>query len=138
MRQGAKVTITETADIEVVCPGMLDVLSVGKGDLKITVGCDDPEEKERGRVLIEELLRKGYTIFVETDEGLARVTEFNPNRFTYIINELAGRTDDEETTAPPAAVTQTKKAPGRRVKVVKKEIPVAGSKATAIGKTAGG
>src|SRR5450759_1215555 len=69
---------------EVFCPGILDVLSIGKGDLRLTVGGDDPEDTDKARKLIEEMLRKGYSIFVETDQGTKRVKRFNPKRMTYI------------------------------------------------------
>lgn len=114
-----------TAQIEVVCPGMLEVLSVGKGDVKLTVGGDDPAEIAKAKRIIEEMLAKGYGIFIETDEGLTRVKRFNPKRMTYVISELA----DEPAGAAPAKR-------GRRVK--DKEVAVAGSRATAIGRTAGG
>lgn len=105
-----------TADIEVVLPGMLEVLSVGKGDIKLTVGGDDPAEIAKAKEVIAEMLRKGYGIFVEEDDGtLKRVKRFNPKRMTYVISELA-----------PAG------------NVVEKNVPLAGSRAKAIGRTAGG
>jgi hypothetical protein len=109
--------MSDVAEIEVVCPGMLDVLSVGKGDIRLTVS-GTPEEIEKGRRIIEEMLAKGYSIFVEGETGLKRVKKFNPARMTYVISELA--------------------PPGSEQKVVEKEVPVAGSKAKAIGRTAGG
>jgi hypothetical protein len=83
--------MVETAEVEVVCPGMLEVLSVGKGDIKLTVGGDDPEEVDKGRKVIEEMLRKGYGIFVETDRGLTRVKKFNPKR----MRPRCGPPDDQ-------------------------------------------
>lgn len=124
-RQRGRKREAETAQIEVVCPGMLEVLSVGKGDVKLTVGGDDPNEIAKAKRIIEEMLAKGYGIFVETDKGLTRVKRFNPKRMSYVISELA----DEPAGAAPAKG-------GRRVK--DKEVAVAGSRATAIGRTAGG
>ena len=119
-----------TAHIEVVCPGMLEVLSVGKGDIKLTIG--SPEEVDDARKMIEEMLRKGYGIFVETDDGLARVKEFNPKRMTYIITEVVE--DADEVSEPDAAAAPAPK----KARTRKREIPVAGSSAKAIGRTAGG
>lgn len=121
-------TSKDTAQIEVVCPGMLEVLSVGKGDIKLTVGGDDPAEIEKARSIINEMLAKGYGIFVETDDGLTRVKRFNAKRMTYVISEIV----DE----PAAADKLPAKKRGR--KVADKEVPVGGSRATAIGRTAGG
>ncbi|QOR55402.1 MAG: hypothetical protein SHS37scaffold145_53 [Phage 71_18] len=119
------------AHIEVICPGMLEVLSVGKGDIKLTLD-GGPGEVENARRLIEEMLRKGYGIFVETDAGLARVKEFNPRRMTYIISEFV---DEPEPAADVAGDPPARTAP-RRTR--KREVPVAGSSAKAIGRTAGG
>lgn len=120
---------TEIAEVEVVCPGMLEVLSVGKGDIKLTVGGDDPDEIAKGKAIIEEMLLRGYSIYVETPKGLRRVKKFNPKQMTYVISEI----EDEQ----PA--TQTEGRHGKSTgKVVETEVPVAGSKAKAIGRTAGG
>lgn len=124
---------TETAELEIVCPGMLagvlDVLSIGKGDLRLVVGGDAPEEIEKARRIIEQMLKAGYAIFVETDAGPKRVKKFNAHRMTYLVSEIP-----EETEPEPAA-----KPRGRpKKKAVETDVPVAGSKATAVGRTAGG
>lgn len=116
MRPGA-------AEIEVVCPGMLEVLSVGKGDIKLSINPDNPKDVEGARAMIEEMLAKGYGIFVELPSGrLSRVKKFNPKKMEYIISEVVEQPD-----AKPA---------GKRTR--DRHIPVAGSKAKAIGRTAGG
>jgi hypothetical protein len=128
-----------TMELEVICPGMLEVLSIGKGDLKISIGCDNEEDIEKGRRLIEEMLTKGYSIFVETDEGPVRVARFNPNRMTYIIKEIVEEPAEEQASAAPDQSTEAaQKKPRRARRTVEKEVPVRGSKATAVGKTAGG
>lgn len=132
--------MSTTTDIEVICPGMLEVLSVGKGDLKLTVSGTE-EEIEKGRRVIEEMLRKGYTIFVETDDGPTRVQAFNPKRMTYTIADVPDENALPAGPTPPPALAAgppNKAAAKLRKKVGKKEVPVAGSKATAVGKTAGG
>jgi hypothetical protein len=112
------------AEIEVICPGMLEVLSVGKGDIKISLDNKNPADVANARKLIEEMMSKGYGIFVETDTGLSRVKKFNPKRMTYVITEFVEP-------AEPAVGR-----PGRRTR--DRDVPVAGSKAKAIGRTAGG
>lgn len=112
-----------TANIEVVCPGMLEILSVGKGDIKLTVGGNDPAEIDKARRIIEEMLRKGYGIFVEGKDGkLSRVKRFSPKRMEYVISEVI---DEPE-----------KARAGKRT--YERRVPVAGSRAKAIGRTAGG
>lgn len=119
-------TTTDTT-FETFCPGMLEVLSIGKGDLKLTLGGDDPEDVETARKLIAEMLVKGYSIFVETDNGPVKVTQFNPKRMTYTIVE-----------GPVTATPPGKPKRAAKKKAATKEVPVAGSKATAVGRTAGG
>jgi hypothetical protein len=111
-----------TADIEVVCPGMLEILSVGKGDIKLTIDGSNEGEVNDARTIIEEMLAKGYGIFVETDKGLTRVKKFNPKRMTYVISEVVENAEE--------------KPLGKRTR--EKHVPVAGTKAKAIGRTAGG
>lgn len=128
---------TTEAHIEVVCPGMLEVLSVGKGDLKLTLGGEDPNDVANARRIIEEMLRKGYSIYVETDKGPSRVKKFNPKRMTYIITELTE--EAEELAAAPTPPTSTNRPAGRPKKsTTEREVPVAGSRATSVGRTAGG
>ena len=142
-----------------VCPGMLEVLCVGKGDLKLTWGTD-PDDEAKARATIEEMLRKGYAIFVETDVGPARVQRFSPERMTYVIVEVAEGHElpsgpvvpelqapvvdaevVEESVAEATGVGPPEPAtpkPKRGRKTKENEVPLAGSRATAVGRTAGG
>ena len=114
---------TGVADIEVVCPGMLEVLSVGKGDINLSIDPSKPEDVDNARKMIEEMLRKGYGIFLEDSIGrLRRVKKFNPKRMEYVISEVVEYAEE--------------KPRGKRTR--DKAVPVAGSKAKAIGRTAGG
>ena len=111
--------MNEETTFDVFCPGVLEVLSIGKGDLRLVLSEDNPDDIERARDLIEEMLRKGYSIFVETARGQRRVKRFNPKHMTYVI------VDAPDATPPPARDATT-------------EVPVAGTRATAVGRTAGG
>lgn len=111
-----------TGEIEVVCPGMLEVLSVGKGDIKLSIDPANPKDVEGARSMIEEMLAKGYGIFWEDARGaLRRVKRFDPKKMEYIVSEVI-----QPPPAPPAKRTRERR------------VPVAGSKAKAIGRTAGG
>lgn len=124
------------AEFGVFCPGVLDVLSIGHGDVKLTLDTGDPEDVERARQLIEEMLRKGYSIFVDTDDGPTKVQSFNPKRMSYSIVDTTANAlpAPPETKALGPGPQPAKPKRGRP----KKEIPVAGSRATAVGRTAGG
>jgi hypothetical protein len=130
---------TADAEFSVFCPGVLEVLSIGKGDLKLSVGGDNPEDIEKARALINEMLQKGYAIFVETDDGPERVRQFNPHRMTYLIDLPDAALDSGP--APPLALPAGKAKPVKKAakrKPRRREVPVAGSRATAVGRTAGG
>jgi len=109
---------------------MLEVLSVGKGDLKIAVG-DSNKDRADAQRLIEEMLRKGYTLFVETDDGPLKVTRFLPDAMAYVVVD----TPDVTPAAEPQPGTPE---PGPKRQRKPRTVPVAGSRATAIGRTAGG
>lgn len=118
------------AEFDVFCQGSLEVLSIGKGDLKIVIS--GPEDVDNARRIIEEMLRKGYSIYVDTDRGPTRVKRFNPKRFTYTIVEVPE--------GPAAAVAPSRPQRGRKAtsRASEREVGVAGSRATAVGRTAGG
>lgn len=129
------------AEFTVALQGSLDVLSIGKGDLRITIG-GDADDTEKARKLITEMLEKGYAIFVETDDGLTRVKRFMPKRMTYVISDF-GPTGGPELDPPPNVAedgpwesTEPKPAKGRRKRT--REVDVAGSRSVAVGRTAGG
>lgn len=109
------------AEFGVFCVGMLEVLSIGKGDLKIKI--ETAADVEKAKETIDEMLRKGYSIYVDTDDGPVRVKAFDPDKMEYTI------VDTGSVTKAPAK--RAKRAPMRRV-------PVAGSRATAVGRTSGG
>lgn len=101
--------------------GLLEVLSVGDGDVKITIDVRDPESEKKAGTMIEDMLYRGYAIYLETakldKEGrpvLRRLKRFDPKRLEYTLQSIPG---DE---APP------------------KPVSVGKVRATAIGRTAGG
>lgn len=118
------------AEFTVALQGSLEVLSIGKGDLRITIG-GDADDTEKARKLITEMLEKGYAIFVETDEGLTRVKRFMPKRMTYVISDFGATPELDPVTTAPAPKSRPR---GKRTR----EVPVGGSKAVAVGRTAGG
>jgi hypothetical protein len=117
------------AEFSVLSPGMLEVLSIGKGDLKIEVG-DSNEDRAKAQRIIEEMLRKGYTLLVETADGLLKVTKFLPDAMVYVVADTP-----DVVPAAPEPDLPAKPAAQRRGK---RTVPVAGSRTTAIGRTAGG
>ena len=92
----------------------LDVLNCARGHLKIEFDKSKPKEIKRAKEIIQDMLRRGYTILVEHDGQTSRVVDFDPDREVYIVQD-----------GP--------KKGGR-----KKGVPMKKSKATGVGRTAGG
>jgi hypothetical protein len=107
--------------------GNLDVLNVGHGHLKLTITEGDAAEIAKARRIIEDMMARGFAIFVETPKGLTRVKRFNSRRMTYVI-------DDTMDTTPAAEAPPRVKKTARR----SREVRATKTKATAIGRSAGG
>ncbi len=89
-------------------PG-IDVLNTGYGDFELRFNPDSPEEVQKAKETITDMLKRGYAIFVRKGTETFRVRRFDPDKNVYII----GSTPAEE-------------------------VPVAETRATAVGRSAGG
>ncbi len=89
-------------------PG-IDVLNTGYGDFEMSFNPDKPDEVQKAKETITDMLKRGYAIFVRQGEETFHVRKFDANRNVYII----GSTPAEE-------------------------IPIAEARATAVGRSAGG
>ena len=97
--------------------GLLEILNIGAGHLRFEFDGDNAAERNRAKAVILDMLRRGYSLFVETDQGLRRVKQFSKKHECYIV---------EEPGAEPAA-------PKRR-----RRLPMRTTRATGVGATAGG
>lgn len=73
-------------------PGTLDILNCGAGHLKLSFDKDKPEEVEKAKTAVQDMLKRGYTIFIEVPDGrckdgkgLRPVKEFDPATNEYIV-----------------------------------------------------
>jgi hypothetical protein len=118
--------------------GFLSVLNVGAGDLKMTFDKDKPGDVERARRAIEDMLRRGYMIFLEGPDGLERVRAFDPTSMSYVVEVPV--VDEPETEAIPAPdapkLADTPRKRGRPKGT--KKVPMTSTRATAVAATAGG
>jgi hypothetical protein len=89
-------------------PG-IDVLNTGYGDFELRFDENKPDEVQKAKETITDMLKRGYVIFVHQGEETLRVRKFDPHKNVYII----GSTPAEE-------------------------VPVMQTKATAVGRSAGG
>ena len=119
----------------------LDILNCGAGDLEIRFTKDDPIEIERASRIITDMLRRGYSLFVPGDDGrLVRVQKFDPKQMTYTI--ACGPTEpvpeklEEYESIETSFKAAEKKKRGRPAK--SKTVHMASTKATCVGRTAGG
>src|SRR6185312_1551919 len=68
----------------------LRILNVGEGDRTLKFDPNNPEESERAKIAITEMLKLGFAIFVRDGERdgqplYSRATGFDPQRNEYVI-----------------------------------------------------
>ncbi len=93
---------------EKTLPG-IDVLNTGYGDFELRFDPNKPDEVQKAKETITDMLKRGYAIFVQQGKETFRVRKFDADKNVYII----GSTPAEE-------------------------IPIMETKATAVGRSAGG
>lgn len=96
--------------------GGLDVLNCFAGHISIKFDRNDPDDTAKAKRIVTDMLKRGYTILVETPDGTRKVNRFDPNTDSYIVEE------------PP-----TETAPKKT-----RKLPMRKTRATGIGPTAGG
>ena len=86
----------------------IDVLKTGAGHSTITFDTSKPEEVENARLMIEDMMKLGYTFYVDTSEGQKKVTAFDPKTGTY---KCGGKGEAQQevsaSTTTPTAVAPT-------------------------------
>lgn len=103
----------------------VEVLNAADGHLTIKVG-DDPKEHAQAKKVIEDMLKRGYAIFIELDDGTTqRVKAFNAADEEYIVMDVPVR-------QPPG------RPPGVKNKKKTKRVPMSKARATGLAPTAGG
>jgi hypothetical protein len=142
----------------------LEILNAGAGHLKVSFAKDDAPQVERARRLITDMLRAGYAIFVEVDGQMVPVRAFDPATDEYLIDQVGAlasapaeepvveekdgfvvtdrRRSSEEAPAPTTCACgkparHRGRCKGKKAGVYSR-MPMATSRATAVGRTAGG
>ena len=95
-------------ETEQILPG-IDVLNTGYGDFELRFDPNKPDEVQKAKETITDMLKRGYAIFVRQGTEFLRVRKFDADRNVYII----GSTPAEE-------------------------VPIREARATAVGRSAGG
>lgn len=117
----------ETAEL-----GELSVLNCTAGDIKVSFNSSDPQEVERARRIVEDMLRRGYILFVEVKGKLRKATGFDPKTDEYILADgpLYGAPPMDE---PTPEVSHEPKRRGRPPRASAKS-----TRATGVPPTSGG
>lgn len=112
----------------------LSILNCNDGDIRVSFDDSDPLELARAQRIVEDMLRRGYILFVDEGDGkLKRVLNFNKKRNSYIIADRGTDESDEEQTAE-----ETEPKPRAKGKKKTREVPAKRGRAIAVGRTAGG
>lgn len=119
-------------------PG-LDVLNTGHGHAEININCDDPVDKLRGKNIIEDMLKLGYTLFIIGEDGTAeRVQEFCSKTGRYIIGDRTNIPQAEPLEPEAQDMADPPAAPRKRGRPPKYAVPMDSVRPTAVGRSAGG
>lgn len=124
----------------------LEVLNTGAGHLRLTFDPGEPEEVAKARETIALLLRRGFALFIQEGGQTKRVRSFDPERGSYYVDEVPPSEADAAPAPAPATCDCGKPlhhrgrclGKGKYQRGGTKEVPAAGVKATAVGRTAGG
>lgn len=108
--------------------GALEILNVGAGDVKITYDREDVAEAIRAKRIIKDMLKRGYALLVEIDGKWQRIKSFDEKHGEYVIADLV----DEDDEAEGAAAQPGKKS------IKERRVPMSRTRATGIGRSAGG
>jgi hypothetical protein len=148
--------------LEAVCSGdgVLEILNVQGGDVKITFEQGNEIEAIRARRIVQDMLRRGYALVVEVKRGgkkaYERVKRFDPKRGEYIIADLDDKPAAVVSDVKPAAAELVASSPSPAAQVEhqaeppdlglkprgrplrEQRLPMEKTRAMAIGPTAGG
>jgi hypothetical protein len=92
-RKGQTKNIMENSESSL--PG-IDVLNTGYGDFELRFDPNKPDEVQKAKETITDMLKRGYAIFVRQGAETFRVRKFDVDKNVYII----GSTPAEETGLP--------------------------------------
>lgn len=118
--------------------GFLDVLNVGHGHLTFRFDRNDADEVTKAKKVIQDMLKRGYMIFVKIDGDQKRVRAFDEAHEEYILEELDELTDEAPAASAEINQNNEPKKRGRPRGSTGRRVPMRRAQATGIGPTAGG
>lgn len=134
--------------------GTVSILNVGAGDVVISFDSSNPAEKIRACRIIKDCIRRGYALLVEVERNgekrFERARDFDEKACRYIIADLdptkaqAADKEEEENSGQGEPIEATSSDAGARPSVKKgrrggrSSVDAAGTRAVAVGRSAGG
>lgn len=141
--------------------GQIGILNVGAGDTKLTFDKSNPAECIRSGRIVQDMLRRGYALLVEVDDGkggksFTRVHDFDPDKCEYIIADgplravdpaaIRGAADEETAAKAPAAAgtftgdegPRETPTPQPRLRGRTRSVSATEARGVAVGRSAGG
>lgn len=129
-------------------PGVVNILSVGEGHIKLSFDKNEPAERIRAARIVKDMLKRGYALLVDKGNGqYQRAEGFDEETCEYILADFdpveAEKADAAEAvevstidrgTAPPSGTPSIIKPRGKR----QLRIPADKAHVNAIGRIAGG
>lgn len=132
--------------------GMLSILNVYEGDVKITFDTSNVAEAIRAKRIIKDMIRRGYALLIEVDGAYQRAIDFDEAVGEYVIADfdsdhrepviavkeetqevIQGEPESQEPEEESAKEEKTKKR-GRP----RKRVPMETANAVAVARSAGG
>ena len=130
--------------------GTVAILNVGAGDTKLSFDKSNPQERERAKRIVVDLLKRGYALLVQVgmksgEPIYQRVRAFDPKRCEYVvaggpdeaidIGKDHGKATKHEAPAADAAASV---GPRRRGRPPGRRVQAEGTRAVAVARSAGG
>lgn len=119
-------------------PPGLCILNCGAGDVEISFDDDDPKAIERAKEIVQDMLRRGYALFIRKGKQMIRVREFDPKHGVYYVMDDEPADAGELKAGPDhvapveAAAPETPKRRGR------KGVPMNRARVFGVAPTSGG
>lgn len=129
--------------------GIVSVLNVYEGDVKLSFNVQDPAERIRASRIITDMLHRGYALLVQLEDGsYQRVLNFDETKGEYVIADFdpsyrrgRGEGDGEQREMKDGEEEDEKKAPPQQTMRRgrgRRRLNMATTNAVAIARSAGG